>query len=308
MVNSPPQIVKVIIASPGDLIKERECIPNLFVRWNSAKEDVFLQPLMCELSSVPSLGDHPQHILNEQMIAKGDLLVALFWSRIGTPTPSAKSGTLEEIREFIEKKGAKRVMVYFCNRLIDMNKVDPDELAKLNEFKEEMRTKGLYCEFKDTNEFEKYLYQHLDMKVNQLRKGELSVPEDEMSVLSENAWYNPKHPDSRLQKPHDFGYSLPEIAQSFSERMNEFDRESAGENKYLDLGVHIYKSVAKSIDYVLIIKSHEIPNLFSSKFRKIISKLDNLVDSRDIENFSAFWEEGRNISNEMNKLVDKIKE
>ncbi len=30
-----------------------------------------------------TLGDHPQHILNKEIIETSDLLVAIFWSKLG---------------------------------------------------------------------------------------------------------------------------------------------------------------------------------------------------------------------------------
>lgn len=103
-------------------------IPNLFVRWNHAKKDFHLLPEMWETAAVPTYGDHPQHIINKQILERSDLLVALFWTRIGSPTPSASSGTIEEIREFVRLKGPKRVMLYFCTRPIEQS---PDDIGDI---------------------------------------------------------------------------------------------------------------------------------------------------------------------------------
>ncbi len=100
-------LIRVVIASPGDLEAERKSIPPLFVKWNHANRGVHLVPEMWETASVPTFGDHPQHILTDQIVEKGDLLVALFWTKIGSPTPSSSSGTIEEIREFVRRKGPK---------------------------------------------------------------------------------------------------------------------------------------------------------------------------------------------------------
>ena len=49
----------------------------------------------------------------KQMVEKSDLLVCLFGTRIGTPTDTDASGTIEEIREHI--KAGKQVMM-FCKK------------------------------------------------------------------------------------------------------------------------------------------------------------------------------------------------
>jgi len=302
-------IVRVIIASPGDLEDERKVIPSLFLSWNNANSGVHLEPLMWESSSVPAMGDHPQHIINEQIIERGDLLVALFWSKIGTPTPTTKSGTVEEIREFIKKKGAERVMVYFCNRPIPHRPKDlnTEELKILQEFREEMKSNCLYQEFESTDEFEKYLYRHLDVKVEQLLSNKLPIPGDQTGNLSEDVWYRTDHPDARLRKPINFGNSLLEIANGFSKRMDEFDRVNGATNdKFLDLGAHVYMSVARSIEHILLLKPYDVHFSVHAAFRDIASRLKNLSDSKSIERFSEFWEQGHKISDELNKLIRKV--
>lgn len=198
-----PRIVRVAIASPGDLEGERDSIPGLFVRWNNNHEGVMLHPLMWELGAVPELGRHPQTILNEQIIKPADLLVAMFWCRLGSPTAEAESGTVEEIREFIERKGAARVIVYFCTRPLEkgIDDIQPAEIAALQDFKKEMQSVGLYKQFKDLGEFHSHLYSDLDAKVRQLLANELPLPGDEAGGLTEEQWYDSKHPDARLRKP-----------------------------------------------------------------------------------------------------------
>ena len=130
-------VVKILIASPGDLQAERDRIPHIFTKWSNANRGVHLSPVMWESSSVPELGDHPQHVLDRILIPPSELLVAMFWSKLGTPTPTAQSGTIEEIREFIKLKGAKRVMLYFCDRPMAQGPgaIDATAISLLQEFK-----------------------------------------------------------------------------------------------------------------------------------------------------------------------------
>lgn len=52
------------------------------------------------------MGD-PQLIINNSIIKNADMVIALFGSRLGTPTARATSGTIEEIEEMI-KAGKQR--------------------------------------------------------------------------------------------------------------------------------------------------------------------------------------------------------
>ena len=298
--------VKIIIASPSDVKAERESILQIFSRWNSAHSNVHLEPLMAESGAIPEMGNHPQHILNKQLVEKGDLLIAIFWSKIGTPTPTAKSGTIEEIREFIKIKGPSRVMIYFCIRPLQVSPGDlePEEIQAVNDFKSEMRTQCFYKEFESTDQFEARLYPDLDIKVNQLLKGKLPTPDSQKTVLSQDAWYNPDHPDPRLQKPIDFGNSFSEIAKNFSIRMDEFDKiDGATNDKFLDLGFHVFMSAARSIENQIISREHEILYSTRSKYQDIAIKLKDLAGSKSADQFSKFFEAGKRLSDELEMLV-----
>lgn len=298
--------VNIIIASPSDVKAERESILRIFSRWNSAHKGVHLEPLMAESGAVPEMGDHPQHILNKQLVEKGDLLIAIFWSKIGTPTPTAKSGTIEEIREFIKTKGPSRVMVYFCTRPLQVSpsNLELEEIQTLKNFKSEMQTQCFYVDFANTDQFEARLYPNLDIKVNQLLKGELPTPDSQKTVLTQDAWYNPDHPDPRLQKPIDLGNSFSEIAKNFSIRMDEFDKiDGATNDKFLDLGFHVFMSVARSIENQIISREHEIPHSACLKYQDIAIRLKDLVGSKSVNQFSKSFEAGKRLSDELEILV-----
>jgi hypothetical protein len=301
------RIIRVVIASPGDLEAERNSIPNLFVRWNRANKGFHLTPVMWETGTVPTYGDHPQHIINEQLIDSSDLLVALFWKKIGSPTPSAKSGTIEEIREFLRLKGPKRVMVYFCTRAVDQSPddIDPTALILLKEFKAEMRSKCLYQEFKDTSEFEKHLYYHLDLKTDELLRGLLDNPR---LAEAEVAWWSESAADARLRQPIDFGSTIGEVAQRFSQQMDNFDAEGgATNNRFFDLGVHAYRSIAKSIEDVLRSQPYDIDLRIRPELADSVAQLRRLA-ATDFSSYLKypleFWTQGRIISNSVNSAVE----
>ena len=300
------KIVKIIIASPNDIKAERECIPRIFSSWNNAHKDVHLEPLMSESASVPEMGDHPQHILNKQLVEKGDLLIAIFWSKIGTPTPTAKSGTIEEIREFIKIKGPSRVMIYFCTRHLPVSPDDleTEEIQTLKDFKKEIRTQCLYKEFANTDQFEARLYPDLDVKVSKLLQGELPLPDSTKTTLSQDVWYDPNHPDSRLQKPIDFGESFSEIAKNFSKMMNKFDEiDGATNDKFLNLGIHVLMSVAMSIENQLVLSEREILHSTRLKYQDIVIKLKDLAKSKSKDRFLDVFEGGKRLSDELELLV-----
>ena len=63
-----------------------------------------LLPLKWEDDAAPYMGRHPQTTINKQMCDKSDLLIALFKTKLGTPTEQFESGTVEEINALFDKK------------------------------------------------------------------------------------------------------------------------------------------------------------------------------------------------------------
>lgn len=108
----------------------------------------------------PDMSDRPQGVINRQLIDDTDAVVALFWSRFGTPTGLAQSGTEEEIRRAIASK--TRVLLYFSDLEPLPPNVDETQLSKLMAFRSEMRSKGLAWNFRNRAEFKEQFRRHLN--------------------------------------------------------------------------------------------------------------------------------------------------
>ncbi len=144
----PAQTYRVLIASPSDLAEEREAATAAINEWNaqhSAAEGIVLLTVRWETHATPTTGVRPQAALNKQLVADSDILVGMFWTRLGTSTGVADSGTLEEIDQFVA--AGKPAMLYFSRRPIDPDKIDMKQHRKLREFKESTRTTALTGEF-----------------------------------------------------------------------------------------------------------------------------------------------------------------
>jgi hypothetical protein len=90
------KVLNVMIASPSDVSQERQIARNVIAEWNTVHSDrkTVLIPVGWETHSVPDTGDRPQAIINGQLLKDADLLIAVFWTRIGSPTGGAPSGTV----------------------------------------------------------------------------------------------------------------------------------------------------------------------------------------------------------------------
>jgi hypothetical protein len=154
-------VINVMIASPGD-VAERSTIQTIIHNWNTVNAEdrrTVLMPLMWETHSTPEMGGRAQSIINRQVLDKCDLLVAVFWTRIGTPTGSSLSGTVEEIRKHLDS--GKPAMVYFSQTPVALDSVDRDQYEAVKRFREECKQTGLISTYDSLEAFSEQFSRHL---------------------------------------------------------------------------------------------------------------------------------------------------
>lgn len=161
------KVFNVMIASPGDVASERAIIRDVIYEWNavhSQSRNIVLLPIGWETHSSPEMGNTAQNIINTQVLDKCDLLVGVFWTRIGTPTTEYTSGTVEEIEKHIESN--RPAMLYFSSQPVALDMVEPEQYSQLKKFKDSCQNRGLYEGFDSLSSFKEKLYRHLQLKIN----------------------------------------------------------------------------------------------------------------------------------------------
>lgn len=157
----------VMIASPGDVASERSIIRDVVYEWNAVHSNarkIVLLPIGWETHSSPDMGASAQSIINHQVLAKCDLLIGVFWTRIGTATEAYESGTVEEIERHIDSE--KPTMLYFSSQPVAMDTVDLEQVTKLKDFKNSCRSRGLYESYDSHADFKTKFYRQLQLKLN----------------------------------------------------------------------------------------------------------------------------------------------
>jgi nucleoside 2-deoxyribosyltransferase len=161
-VGYPATVLKVMIASPGDVTAERDVVREVIHEWNAVHSEdkgIVLLPVGWESHSSPEMGARPQEIINRQLLRQCDMLVAAFWTRVGTPTGKADSGTAEEIMEFIS--AGKPALLYFSSQPIRPDSVDPSQYNALKAFKAQKLAEGLVVDYDSIDEFRTKLRRHM---------------------------------------------------------------------------------------------------------------------------------------------------
>lgn len=165
------RVFRFLIASPSDVEEEREYAVRAIQDWNdqhSTDRQIVLLPVRWETHSTPEYGQRPQASINRQLVDNCDALIGVFWTRLGSPTGEADSGTIEEI-ERVAAAG-KPVRLYFSQDKPDLDSIDVDQLTKLRDFKSKIKSKALIESYSNTIEFRDKLLRHLGTTVADLIK------------------------------------------------------------------------------------------------------------------------------------------
>lgn len=165
----PARVFRILIASPSDVTDEREAAVRTIQEWNdlnAAERQLVLLPIRWETHSAPEYGKRPQEIINRQVVDTCDLMVGVFWTRVGSPTGIADSGTIEEIERVADK--GKPIMLYFSKAKQDPDKIDLDQIAKLREFKKKTFPNALIESYLDITEFKDKLGKQLEIRLREL--------------------------------------------------------------------------------------------------------------------------------------------
>jgi hypothetical protein len=176
-------VLEILIASPGDVGPERDTAERAIAGWNAANSrhsGIVLQPIRWELDSVPSMNEDGQAVINKQLVESADILIGVFWARLGTATPRDISGTAEEINLF--RRSGKDVMIYFKEAAIPIDH-DVEQLTKLKHYKSELKQSGLSSSFDTPSRLHEYVTRHLTKLLNGIvPTGRITSPADDDRV------------------------------------------------------------------------------------------------------------------------------
>ncbi len=190
-------VIPIMIASPGDVAEEREVIRNVIHDWNdvnASRSRVMLAAVGWETHASPELGARPQELINSRLLKDCDLLVGVFWTRLGTPTGKSPSGTVEEIEEHVA--AGKPAMIYFSSRPVAPESIDADQYAQVKAIKEKWKSQGLIETYENISDFTHKFAKQLQfcLSKNEYLQGLISsesveeVPTDPGTVLRKLAY------------------------------------------------------------------------------------------------------------------------
>lgn len=185
------RVFKCFIASPSDTSEERDICEKVFEDINKGigvPYNFIIQSLRWENDVHPGIGEDGQDVINGQVSDKYDLFIGIMYTKFGTPTKRADSGTQEEFNialgRAIEQKNME-IMFYFNDAPISPSKIDTSQYSKVQAFRDEVVGKScMYSMYNGIKDFEDKLRTHLNQYFNDCFNSADKTKAEKISRLS----------------------------------------------------------------------------------------------------------------------------
>ena len=292
-------IFRALVASPSDCLHERKIIPEVIAAWNavhSLNSAAVIEPVLWETHSRPGLGNRPQELINQQLVKICDLVIGAFWTRLGTPTGAAESGTAEEIEHF--RSAGKPILLYFSSAPVVPESLDAEQYRALTEYRDRLATQGLHFKYETLAEFRDLLQRHLAGQMIELLK-QTSYPELGNPAVPSNG-------TEQLQALRTFSADFTAFLRRLSsewEAERDSNPHSTQEGKYI-----LDRAAGEILHYKSMITEDSLG--LSSKLGEVLKRLR--VQQRHQTymdggvSFRQFWTEGDEIIAELQALAKKL--
>jgi len=146
----------VFVASPNDVQRERDSLLGIVNELNRTCDSLLGQAMVrlelvrWETNTFPDAG-RAQALITEQL-GDYDIFIGILWTRLGTPTGKAASGTIEEYENAYarwKESGRPHICFYF-NRAASSpprSVADAEQILGVARFREQLETKAFVGEY-----------------------------------------------------------------------------------------------------------------------------------------------------------------
>ena len=172
------KVVRAFLASPGDTTGERDALAGVVDELNRTWADfvgIRIDLIKWESHAVPAAGPDPQAAINEQPSMGDDqyeIFIGILKQRLGSPTPRALSGTVEEFERAHARystSGLPEIMFYFQE--------EADHDIDTARFKQRLKDLGvLYWLYRNKRNFAQASRIHLSRQMQRVARGDFARP------------------------------------------------------------------------------------------------------------------------------------
>lgn len=196
----------VFVSSPGGIDEDRSVVEFAVDEANKilSQDNVMLSTYAWERDAVPGKAkSYSQQIINEAIDSETDLMIVLMHNRVGSSTPNAASGTIEEFDRFHAIIGRNEkvgdICIYFSIAPVSPL-TDAEQLGLVQEFRKRVQGLGyLTRDYDSTVELRASMIAHLVAKARMIASTENAGESKASAVASYAAISTLKEADHDLE-------------------------------------------------------------------------------------------------------------
>ncbi len=166
--------LRIFVASSSDVKQERNTLKKVVTKLDNRydRQGLDLQVIAWEDNVRPDFGFDPQDVINRQInFDLIDIFIGIVWSRIGTSTPRALSGTVEEVNRALDARRRTgrpwSTLFYLCDRpYLPSTNDEAKQWEEARKFKNWINSNSLNRHYQENDEFEDLLENDLSMAVD----------------------------------------------------------------------------------------------------------------------------------------------
>jgi hypothetical protein len=233
-------VVSVFLASPSDVAAEREIVIRSVTQWNAIRgkdRNLIFEIIRWETNTSPAIGIDAQDVINEQIDDDYDVMISIFWTRLGTETARAASGSVEEYERALDRHRAGesiQIGIYFKMTAPTLEGFSPQQYQGVLDLKDRLKSDGVYYkEFSD----QQSLDFEIDILLDRLARTFGTGPVDETAPAGpDGLGIDRADSDSGADEPVNerAGIGYLDVLESMEEHSNAASLFLDGSTKYLE--------------------------------------------------------------------------
>lgn len=333
-------VLRIFLASPGDVIAEREMIFGLkddLDELIGKDKDLKFEIINWEKNTYPGKGEDAQDVINKQINDEYDIFLGIFWQRFGTPTSRFESGTLEEYEraktKFENDPENTHILMYFKSQEVNMYNLDLDQFKKVKEFRTRISNEdGVYYNmFEKTEDLKKMLQLHITnlirdkftkekkglIKENaEIEKNNTTINYDKYDLLAkkiDEGEYNTEDLDllEDIEKAYGFLQDLTLSTNKITNVMSFFTLKTSEKTNQLEITNQIKDEKFKLVRAKKISNDYAKDlNNFSDDFENLLpefsSSINNVIESYSELILKTIKSDHKEIKNEIVEIVPTL--
>jgi len=170
-----PKNIKVydlLISCPSDVAEYVDMLEKEIIHFNNffgRSNDIIVRTRHWSKDAYSEFGNHPQELVNKQIVDSSDMALGVFWTRFGTPTENYGSGTEEEIERMLAM--GKQVFLYFLDKPVHLSKCDPEQYKKIQSFMDTHKNEGIFFNVPDERTLVTKFRENLELYFDSIIRG-----------------------------------------------------------------------------------------------------------------------------------------